>query len=162
MKRALVTPAIIGLACIAPPALAQYDEVPPEWLVPGEIIIKPVLTSSVDNIVDRLEDIVGQGLVQVLRSEDQLGYYTIGIPILPPTDEAIEMREIFDQAIEDGELSWAEPNLVVDDVGGQTGSLWVSGIGIDAGGYANQYATDILELDQAHQRSTGRGVLVAY
>ena len=110
MKRHLFIPALLVMSCLTQPSLAQYDEVPPEWLVPGEILIKPTYTSAVDDIVDELEQIVGQGLVEVLRIEDQLGYYTISIPILPPTDEAIEMREILDQAIEDGLASWVEPN----------------------------------------------------
>lgn len=161
MKRLLVIPAILVPSCLTQPAPAQHDEVPPEWLVPGEILIKPTFTSAVDDIVDELEEIVGPGLVDVLRIEDQLGYYPISIPILPPTDEAVEMREVLDQAIEDGPAIWVEPNLVVGDVGGQTGSLWASGIGIDAHGHANQYATDILELGIGEQRSIGRGVLVA-
>ena len=160
MKRFSAIPIIIGLSASAQPALAQYDEVPAEWQVAGEILIKPTFTTPVDSIIGRLEEVVGQGLVEILRSNEQLGTYTIGIPILPPTDEAIEMREIFDQAVEDEEAEWVEPNMI-GKVGGQTGSLWVSGVGIDADGYANQYAKDILNLNLASQKSTGRGVLVA-
>ena len=161
MKRFPAIAVIVGLSGLAQPALGQYDEVPAEWLVPGEILIKPNFTSSVDDVVERLEEVVGEGLVEILRSNPELGTYTIGIPILPPTDEAIEMREIFDAAVDEQELEWAEPNLIMGNVGGQTGSLWVSGVGIDADGYANQYARDILEIDPAFQKSTGRGVLVA-
>jgi len=161
MKRFSAIPIIIGLSASAQPALAQYDEVPAEWQVAGEILVKPTFTTSVESLVDRLEEVVGQGLVEILRSNSQLGTYTIGIPIFPPTDEAIELRQIFDAAVNDAELEWAEPNMFMGNVGGQTGSLWVSGAGIDAEGYANQYAKDILDLNLASEKSTGRGVLVA-
>ena len=103
MKRFPAIAVIVGLSGLARPALGQYDEVPAEWLVPGEILIKPNFTSSVDDVVERLEEVVGEGLVEILRSNPELGTYTIGIPILPPTDEAIEMR---DRGLIEGRLCW--------------------------------------------------------
>ena len=87
MKRFSAIPIIIGLSASAQPALAQYDEVPAEWQVAGEILVKPTFTTPVESLVDRLEEVVGQGLVEILRSNSQLGTYTIGIPIFPPTGD---------------------------------------------------------------------------
>ncbi len=71
------------------------------------------------------------------------------------------IREIIDETVgTDDEVSWVEPNLIVETVGGQTGSLWVSGLGIDATGFNQQFAIDQLAISRAEKRSTGRGVVV--
>jgi subtilisin family serine protease len=86
---------------------------------------------------------------------------TFHIPSEHIGDNPDVVQNILDAAVETGELIWAEPNRVVKNYEGQTGSLWVSGFGIDAEGYADQYARNLLDLDVAHERSTGQGVLVA-
>lgn len=161
MNRFLHAATILGISAVTQPVLAQYEEIPEDLLVAGEIMVKSFTEDAVIGVVQDMEDILGPGMVSIIRSQDILDLYTIGTPVVIPVDASTQLREILDDAVSEGVLGWSEPNLVVENVGGQTGSLWVSGLGIDRNGYDEQFAVDLLDLDIAHQSSTGRGVLVA-
>ena len=141
------------------PAFAQDEEIPPEWVVPNEIIIRPVVIEDGESVISQLEEVV-VGEIVLLRTDPIMETMTFRIPSQNICEYDC-VTEILQEAIVNGELIWTEANLVAENVGGQTGSLWVSGVGVDAEGYGEQYARDLLDLDAAHERSTGRGVLVA-
>ena len=151
MNRFLHAATILGISAVTQPVLAQYEEIPEDLLVAGEIMVKSFTEDAVVGVVQDMENILGPGMVSIIRSQDILDLYTIGTPVVIPVDASTQLRDILDDAVSDGVLGWSEPNLVVENVGGQTGSLWVSGLGIDADGYAEQFAVDLLDLDIAHQ-----------
>lgn len=151
-----------GATLFATSASAQFDEIDPEYLVDGEINVQATSDDVVDQLVRNLEGILGQGTVSIVTFRENLQVYGIDIPTPLSPDDASAVRQLLDDT-ENGEdeVLWIEPNLIVESVGGQTGSLWVSGLGIDADGYHNQYAVDTLSIPDALERSTGRGVTVA-
>lgn len=154
--------ALLGVALLASAAAAQYDDVDPEYIVDGQINVQATTDAVVTQLVQNLETILGRGTVSVVTYREDLQVYGIQLPTPISPDDATAVRQLLDdtQSGED-EVLWIEPNLIVESVGGQTGSLWVSGLGIDATGYRGQYAVDTLSLPAALPRSTGRGVLVA-
>lgn len=160
VNRLLALPVLIIASMAAQPAVAQGDDIPPEWLVPNEIILRPAPLSEGESVLKQLQAVL-VGEIVLLRNDRVLGTKTYRLPDEHIGDNPNVVRDILDAGEESGELVYWERNLVVDNVGGQTGSLWVSGIGVNAEGYQSQYANDLLNLDIAHQRSTGRGVLVA-
>ena len=151
---------ILGMSIIASPVVAQYDDTPPEWVMPNEIILRPAPLTEGEGVLEQLSEVL-VGEIVLLRNDRVLGTKTYRLPPHHIGDTNDLVREILDAGEASGELVYWEQNLVVDNVGGQTGSLWVSGFGVDAQGYARQYAHDMLDLELAHQRSTGQGVLVA-
>lgn len=159
MRRFPVIPAIIGAAILGASAPAQSDE-QPSWVIPDEIVIKPALVRYGEDVLTRLAEVL-VGEIVLLRNDRVLNTKTYRLPSIQIGENPNAVWDILDDAVESGELVWSENNLVVENVGGQTGSLWVSGMGMANDQFASQYAHDMLGLDHAHQRSTGRGVLVA-
>lgn len=84
---------------------------------------------------------------------------------VPPDYEVVEL--VIDDAINTGLVQGVIVPVGMGIGGGQTGSIWVSGIGVgDASDFnsfhfGTQYATQALALQAAHGFSTGRGVTVA-
>ena len=150
---------IAGLALALPDrAAAQYEDIPEA--VSSEIVIKTESNFSLDVLLARLWDVMGEENVEVFRAQDEIDVYTIRFLTEPTSEQAVDLRAILDGSVDDGTINWAEPNIFLDSVGGQTDSLWVSGLGIDREGYEDQFAKDLLDLQFAHQVSTGHGVLV--
>ena len=136
----------------SPPAAAGDDD-------SYDIIIRYRFAEDGEDLISRLQKVV-IGEIELLRDDPILQTMTFRIPSQNICEYDC-VAEIIDEAILNGWVIWTELDLVVDSVGGQTGSLWVSGVGVDAEGYRDQYANDLLDLDAAHRRSTGKGVLVA-
>ena len=154
LKSFLAVPVLVCASIGAQSVFAEDDGV-----VSNEYVIQPVVLEEGTDVISRLEEVV-VGEIEILRTDPILQTITFRLPSQNICDYDC-VAEILQEAIRNGELVWSEANLVVDNVGGQTGSLWVSGVGVDVEGYGEQYARDLLDLDVAHQRSTGKGVLVA-
>ncbi len=60
-----------------------------------------------------------------------------------------------------GMVVYGESNFTAHAANGQTGSLWVTDIGIGATQFHDQYAGQLLDITGAHTRSQGQGVIVA-
>ncbi len=146
-------------------ASAQFgDEIPQESMVPGQVLIRAVGQNAILRIVSQIEDVVDTAAnpVEYQQVNASLGLWSITVGLPLSDEEIFEIRAILDDATTtDSEVGWYEPNIYVDVVGGQTGSLWVSGLGIDGGGFKDQFAFELLGVQQARSRSTGRGVMVA-
>jgi subtilisin family serine protease len=159
--RAMTIGAIACLAAMVDQASAQYDEIDPEYLVDGQLVVKAASDEAVQRLDARIEAVLGPDTVEVIAERDQSSIYVLKLELPISPDEASVIREIIDETVgTDDEVSWVEPNLIVETVGGQTGSLWVSGLGIDAAGFNQQFAIDQLAISRAEKRSTGRGVVV--
>ena len=102
--------------------------------VSNEIIIRPVVLEFGEDVISQLQEVV-VGEIELLRTDPILETMTFRIPSQNICEYDC-VTEIIEEAIQNGEVLWYESNYV----GGQTGSLWVSGIGVDADGYRRQYA----------------------
>lgn len=157
--------AIVGGLSAPRVAMAQFDDsIPQEYTVPGQVLVRAANEEAVFGIVVKIRNVVNVDVNPVdydqVGSNSSLWAIKIGLPLT--TDEIADIRAILDDAeANDNDIGWIEPNLYVDVVGGQTGSLWVSGLGIDASGYREQFAIDALGIETAQARSSGRGVMVA-
>lgn len=60
-----------------------------------------------------------------------------------------------------GVLIYGEANFGAHVVGGQTGSLWVTDVGITNYQFQDQYAGHLLGFSSAHSRSQGQGTIIA-
>ena len=72
-----------------------------------------------------------------------------------------QVQDTISDLVATGVLVFGEANYTAHSVTGQTGSLWVSDVGIGATQYHNQYAGQLLGINAAHQRSQGQGITVA-
>ena len=154
MKICLLTPLLLATT-----ALAQWDDVSAE-LVAGQVVVYEDTEDSLESLIIAMNEITDGGC-SLFQEIPQLGVTTIQFPhdLSPPV--AVELRTLFEDYVADGSLYWATPNLLADSGEGQTGSLWVSGIGIDFDGFVNQYAGPLLGLPAARPYSKGEGVLVS-
>lgn len=150
--------AFMSLA-LATPAIAQSDELSGEP-IPGQVIVHTFDQDAIADLLNQIEQGTGNDTASILNSIPRLGLYTIQFP--PPlTDEAQDdIDEIFDDAQSSGDILWSEQNRELN-AHGQTGSLWVSGVDINAASYQDQYALDIIDTDSGHAYSLGQGVLTA-
>ena len=72
-----------------------------------------------------------------------------------------DVHNLLTSLVTQGSLVYGESNWSAHAANGQTGSLWVTDIGIGATQYHDQYAGQLLGISQAHTRSQGQGVVVA-
>ena len=129
--------------------------------VPGQYLFKAVNASTAELVQDRIEEITGEGTSSMARLSNRLNMYIIKYPPPPHQEDSDAINEIFSGAEDDGSIIWNEPNRIID-AHGQTGSLWVSGLGIDATSYRDQYAARQMELQRTHaDNARGAGTLVA-
>ena len=152
---------IIALA-LAGASLASADT-----QIPGEFNVQTTTQGNIEEVIDRLERIPGVGNAELRGRLDRWRLYNLKLPLSSSADE---VAEVLDDALAEGVLEWHAPNSNVQldsvvDLGGQTGSIWVSGVDIDHVGFSNnQYALDQFEIGYAnspHETSKGQGVLVA-
>ena len=149
---------LISALC-ASTAMAQWDDIPAAH-IPGQAVVHAPHPEILDTLIESLELILGENTVTIIQEIPNIGVYTIAYPIEPDGNSEQEMRDVFDDMVEDGDLYFGEPVYLVDSAAGQTDSLWVSGVGIDYEGYLNQYAVDLLGLDDVSSSSKGQGVLI--
>ncbi|MFM1832205.1 MAG: hypothetical protein RLZZ461_521 [Planctomycetota bacterium] len=159
---ALIPALLFGI--IVEASVAQYeDEYPSETRVDGEVILQATSDEAVDRLITSLRSEFPGESIRLLSNNTELALYTISIPI-PQTDaDSSLLRQIIDDSVNSGDMLWAEPTMIVDvdGLGGQTGSLWVSGLDINENSYRNQYLRELMRIDDAQNSATGRGVLVA-
>ena len=153
--------ALAGATLLCSPSFAQQgaDGDP----IPGQVIVKVTQfqSESIDTLIADIEVITGTDTVSVINTADRLQVYTLKYPVPTEEDQQDAIDEIFADSEDAGNIVWHEPNRVID-AHGQTGSIWVSGIDINATSYQSQYARGQLNLDQTHdQFSRGAGTLVA-
>lgn len=146
---------------IAGNAYARGDEPIKSQPIPGQSVIKVTAPDAVDDLIDDIDDISGTDSTTVLNSIPSLNIYTLSYPPDLPAEDTQAIRQKIDDSVDDGALEWGEANLAVDLASGQTDSLWVSGLGIDADGFKDQYALELLNIDQAQIDTRGEGVLLA-
>lgn len=129
--------------------------------IPGQRVFKSVDYASALVLRTMLDDLLGDDTTQIINSANRLNIYTIKYSVPKNENERDAINHIFSSEQDSGQLIWDEPNRVIN-AHGQTGSLWVSGMDINATSYQSQYAVQQLELDQTHQNlSRGQGTLVA-
>lgn len=151
----------VAVLVIAQSSHAQFTDVDAKLYVPGEILVEAPSAKGVRELQERLEVSLNTEDVTVESLVPSAGIYRVLVPWDLPPSPSNDVEDVLDDALDDGLINWADPNLYMDSVGGQTGSLWVSGPGIDAVGFRDQYGVDLLDLTQMHAKSTGRGTLVA-
>ncbi|MCP4833895.1 MAG: S8 family serine peptidase [Phycisphaera sp.] len=160
MKRCATTTMLLTLATLTTGVHAQF-EVDPALYVSGEILVESSSEENVNILADEIASVLSDMPTTFDALSQASGIYRIVIEGGIEPKQAGDVREVLDEALSNGLVGWAEPNLYMDSIGGQTGSLWVSGPGIDANGYQNQYGVGLIDLPKTHLSSTGRGVLVA-
>ncbi len=72
-----------------------------------------------------------------------------------------DVQSLLTAMVAAGTIRYGESDFTAHSANGQTGSLWVTDIGIGMGQFQNQYARQLLDLDQAHVASKGQGVVIA-
>ena len=154
--RILVTTISFALATTA---LAQFDELSGEP-IPGQVIVHTFDLQAIDAIIDAIEQDTGTSETSIILSLPRLGLYTIQFPPPITEQEQEQIDQIFEDAASNDDIFWSEQNRELN-AHGQTGSLWVSGVDINAASYQDQYALDILDTNGAHSYSQGQGVLSA-
>lgn len=141
-------------------ARAQFDEFEAQP-IPGEIIVHTYDPQALDSIMNSIDQSTeSTDSSYITNSNTRLGLYTIAY--IPPEnqDRQDEINQVFEDAESSGQIIWSEQNRVIN-AHGQTGSLWVSGVDINAASYSDQYALEILDTSGAHALSKGQGVLTA-
>ncbi len=152
MRRAL--PIAISLA-VAPLA-AGGDLVDP--IVPGEVVVRAETPAALSTALQALSAQFGG--VGVVDSIPGRPIYLLSYELGPK--QAPDMVDLLlDGLTAAGILAWNELNYAGQTGEGQTDSLWLSGVGIDAEAFGSQYAVDLLGLDLAHAKSRGAGMVVA-
>ena len=155
----LKTSALIPLLIVST-GMAQWDETEAENIVPGQAMFHEFRPGAMPELLEDMNSITG-GDCSVIGSIPALDCYMVGYSTDLTAKEANGLRALFDAYVDNNLLYWAIPNTRIDSADGQTGSLWVSDVGIDLNGYQNQYAVDLLGLPSTPSMSQGEGVLVS-
>ena len=74
---------------------------------------------------------------------------------------AAQVHATLQSLVAQGLIEFGESNFGAHTVGGQTGSIWVTDLGVTAWVFSHQYASQLLGFPAAHLRSRGEGVVVA-
>ena len=154
-------PVLLGIASAT---LAQ--DIPEDLIVGGSYMVHANGEEGLAEAIEALQTYIANPediIVTPLLAESNI--YHIVVPEFDSfIDDSIEMELINLTSVDDGPLEWYEPDykLGVDqDNEGQSGSLWVSGLGLSSADYKSQYAFNHLKLDAAHTKSQGEGVSIA-
>jgi subtilisin family serine protease len=147
---------LLAIPALAASSARAGDTIDP--IVPGEVVVRAETPKALSAALSALSS--GFGGVGVVDSIEGRPIYLISYE-LGPKQTADQVDLLLDNLTRAGVLAWNELNYAGQTGEGQTGSLWLSGVGLDAGAFANQYARDLLGLDLAHARSRGAGVVVA-
>lgn len=146
------------LAAVPAAALAAGGGVPADPIVEGEVIVRAENPKALVAAVAALSaSFDGVGVIDTIEGRPiHLVSYTLRAGQSPD-----DVDLLLDGLTASGVLAWNELNYAGQTGEGQTGSLWLSGVGLDGDAFATQYARDLLGLDLAHDRSRGAGVVVA-
>lgn len=147
---------ILGVSFLGANTAFGGDTIDP--IVPGEVIVRAETPKALSTAVAALSSTFGG--VRVIDSIAGRPIYLLSYELGPKQTEH-EVDLLLDNLTLAGVLTWNELNYAGQTGEGQTGSLWLSGVGLDAGAFEGQYARELLGLDLAHGRSRGAGVVVA-
>ncbi len=143
------------LACAGFQAHAGDDR---DRVIPTDVVVRLAPGTSLQSVLDALGP-----LAPGLAPTDQIP----GRPIHLLTFEAEgaepppELELAIDAMVKSGTLVWGEFGYEAETGEGRTDSLWVTGVGIDAATYREQFAGELLGLAAAHSMARGAGVMVA-
>ena len=155
------------IACIA---LASVLSVPaaagdlPESYIPGSYMVQSNGEAGLDVLLAAIEELTPDpSAIVVTPLLPESNIYHIVVPEVSSLVGDQIGQEIRDLTNADT-LIWSEEDSYVmhgSDNEGQSGSLWVSGLGLNSAQYAKQYAFTQLNTDAAHLASQGEGVSIA-
>ena len=145
---------ILGVSFLGANTAFGGDTIDP--IVPGEVIVRAETPKALSTAVAALSSTFGG--VRVIDSIAGRPIYLLSYELGPKQTEH-EVDLLLDNLTLAGVLTWNELNYAGQTGEGQTGSLWLSGVGLDAGAFEGQYARELLGLDLAHGRSRGAGVV---
>lgn len=163
MKKKVVCLALIGAMNHAVFA-GDLGNLPDELVVGGSYLLKANGQTGIVNLVEAILDIapVDSDVVVTELIPSSFIYHVTFLEVESYIGDQVSL-EI--EKLTDGDtLLWSERDYLMsydEDNEGQSGSLWVSGLGLSSANFMNQYAFSQLELGAAHQRSMGEGVSVA-
>lgn len=155
----MLTALFAALLCASAIAQNGIDGEP----IPGQMVVQISAPESgaLDDLIQDIEAITGEDTVAVVNTASRLKIYTIKFPVPNSDYEQEAIDDIFSGSEDSGNIVWYEANRLIN-VHGQTGSLWVSGVDINATSYQSQYATNQLDLGSTHaENARGAGTLVA-
>ena len=139
-------------------AASGFAGLPDYPLVPGEAIIRTPSAKALPGVLAALsKQFAG---VAVMDQIDGRPIYLISYA-LDQNQNAGTMHAVIDAMVASGQLTWGELNYVGQTGEGNTDSLWLSGIGVNSNTFTDQYASPMLGIDAAHQRSRGAGIVVS-
>ena len=155
------------IACIA---LASVLSVPaaagdlPESFIPGSYMVQSNGEAGLEVLLAAIEELTPDpSAIVVTPLLPESNIYHIVVPEVSSLVGDQIGQEIRDLTNTDT-LIWSEEDSYVmhdSDNEGQSGSLWVSGLGLNSAQYAKQYAFNQLNTDAAHLASQGEGVSIA-
>ncbi len=135
-------------------------------IIPGQRVFKVPSYQAAVSLLNKLGNVFGSGNVSFVSNADGLNIYsqniyTVKYPPPQNDDEEDYIEQLFASEQDSGDLIWNEANRIIN-AHGQTGSLWVSGMGINETSYQSQYSSALLGLQRTHlDLSRGKGTLVA-
>jgi hypothetical protein len=149
------------LACfLTTPALAA-PRIPP-----AELLLIEGSEAGVNELLSNLKDAEVAAILEPrLENLGITPLRLIGTEAAPPDYKAVEL--VLDDAITNNLIGGVVVPVDMGIGGGQTGSIWVSGIGVgdpidfSSQTFHEQYGVQSLILSSAHGSATGRGVTIA-
>ena len=160
---------MIGLsivATIALPAAAQFDPDDP-LVIPGRVVAAVRSEKVIADMSSEIASIVGFAPNVTTKNYP---YVDFKFALPPDLDARQQIRDVFEIQLSRSRLKWWDGVARIDGTGGQTGSLWVSGIGVEELSFRDQSAWNRIGLridgssnswQNPRGASEGRDVLVA-
>ena len=150
----------------ASPVKAQFDPEDP-LVIPGWVVAAVYSEKVVGNISTEIRNITG---IPPILTTKNYPYVDFKFSLPPDLDARQQIRDVFVTQRGRGNLKWWDGVARIDGTGGQTGSLWVSGMGLDEASYLDQDAWESIGLnlggspntwENPRNASKGRDVLIA-
>ena len=154
----IIRAALIALGVSSLALAGDFNEAGP---ISAEVIFKSEDTESIDSLVSELAIKLGstENEIPVTELVPRLNIYMLSHPPAFDSDQQDDIDGVFSNS--EGILGW-DRNLDLDIFAdGQTGSVWVTGVDINAASYHDQYSLEMLGVSEAHSTTKGQGVLVA-
>jgi len=156
MKKIIALTAFIA-AMLPLPAIARgLPQGPPP--VPGQAVVRAATPKALAQAITSLsQQFAGVGVIDSISGRP---VYLISYQL-----NANQTADQFENALralsQQGTLTWEELNYTGQTGEGQTDSLWLSGLGLNADQFAAQYASPLMGVEVAHKSSRGAGVVVS-
>jgi len=137
---------------------AHAGDAPEDPAIVDQLVVLPAPSHTLVEIVAAIE---AAGLVDVAPVDSIPGRNIWLLTHVPQVGVGLPELEAIVLALkEQGFVEWAEVNYEAQTAEGRTDSLWVTSLG-SWEEFAGQYASQLLGLTEAHERSTGAGVAIA-